>query len=152
MAVLSKQVDQIAGLVSDNPSLHDERLKLWNEFNTCWLAVLQRQKDETQKKLDSGRFPTPPKSVLKEPFLHQMAEALVQLCDGMEKYGLVDYQMGVWEEEIMSSGQSRIFGIRARTDFSTVLTQCLDLLEGDESDPSGAEASSLFETQQRSGH
>ncbi|KAL9602602.1 MAG: hypothetical protein Q9219_001746 [cf. Caloplaca sp. 3 TL-2023] len=103
------------GLVSDNESLREERLILWSRFNTCWLAVLQRQKDNVQQMLETGQPPVPPQNILQEAFLEQMAEALLHLCDGMEKYGLVDYQMGVWEEEIMS-----------------ILTQCLDLLEGDD--------------------
>lgn len=91
------------GLVSDNQLAKEERLQLWNEFNLCWLAVLQRQKDDTQQMIDTGQAPAPPQSLLQEAFLEQMAEALVSLCDGVEKYGLIDYQMGVWEEEIMSS-------------------------------------------------
>ncbi|KAL8643246.1 MAG: hypothetical protein Q9228_000140 [Teloschistes exilis] len=90
------------GLVSDDQTLREERLKLWSEFNLCWLAVLQRQKDETQIILDTGQ-PPPPGSLLRAESLENMAETLVQLCDGIEKYGLVDYQMGVWEEEILSS-------------------------------------------------
>ncbi|KAL8953240.1 MAG: hypothetical protein Q9222_000893 [Ikaeria aurantiellina] len=95
--------DLYPGLVSDDQSRKEERLKLWNEFNTCWLAVLQRQKDETQRVLDTGQPPPPPQTLLRAEFLETMAETLVQLCDGLEKFGLVDYQMGVWEEEIMSS-------------------------------------------------
>lgn len=30
----------------------------------------------------------------------RMGDELVRLCDGVEKYGLVDYQLGVWEEKI----------------------------------------------------
>ncbi|KAL9044915.1 MAG: hypothetical protein Q9214_001980 [Letrouitia sp. 1 TL-2023] len=99
------------GLVSDDQALHEERLKLWNEFNMCWLAALQRQKDDTLLMNETGRPPTSPQSLLDEAFLEKMGSELVRLCDGMEKYGLVDYQMGVWEEEIIS-----------------ILTQCLDLL------------------------
>ena len=36
-----------SGLTKDEAELHDERIKLWNDFNTCWLAVLQKQKDTT---------------------------------------------------------------------------------------------------------
>ena len=32
-----------------------------------------------------------------------MGTQLVKNCDAMEKHGLVDYQMGVWEEEIVAS-------------------------------------------------
>ncbi|MCJ1256621.1 hypothetical protein MMC24_004445 [Lignoscripta atroalba] len=103
------------GLVRDEQELHSERLKLWNDFNLCWLAVLQRQKDNTQEMLDTGQPPRPPQSILQEDFLERMGRELVRLCDNMERHGLVDYQMGVWEEEIIS-----------------VLTDCLDLLEGDD--------------------
>ncbi|KAI4147620.1 MAG: hypothetical protein L6R39_003063, partial [Caloplaca ligustica] len=91
-----------SGLASDNQGSRTEHLRLWNEFNLCWLAVLQRQKDDTHQMIDSGQPPGAPQNLLPEAFLERMAEALVSLCDGMEKYGLVDYQMGVWEEEIMS--------------------------------------------------
>ncbi|MCJ1434121.1 hypothetical protein MMC27_003487 [Xylographa pallens] len=105
------------GLTKDEQPLHGERLKLWNDFNTCWLGVLQRQKEITQGMLDSGHPPPPPQSILQVEFLERMGRELVRLCDGMERHGLVDYQMGVWEEEIIS-----------------VLTDCLDLLEGDDED------------------
>lgn len=33
--------------------------------------------------------------------LEDLARELVRLCDNVEKHGLVDYQMGVAEEDIM---------------------------------------------------
>lgn len=39
-------------------------------------------------------------------------DKLIQLCDQIEKYGLVDYELGIWEEQIVG-----------------VFTQCLDLLQ-----------------------
>ncbi|KAL8655260.1 MAG: hypothetical protein Q9210_001008 [Variospora velana] len=96
----------------DNRSLRQERLKLWSEFNTGWLAVLQCQKDATQRMIDTGQPPAPPQNLLQEAVLERMGESLISFCDGIERYGLVDYQMGVWEEEIMS-----------------ILTQCLDVLD-----------------------
>ncbi|OJD17559.1 hypothetical protein AJ78_02372 [Emergomyces pasteurianus Ep9510] len=105
------------GLARDEEELHPDRIKLWNEFNTCWLAVCQKQKDMTQEMLESG-LGTTPQNLLTEDILNKMGRELVRLCDRMEQYGLVDYQMGVWEEEILS-----------------VLSQCLDLLEGNENTP-----------------
>ena len=98
------------GLVRDDQDLHGERIKLWNDFNTCWLAVLQRQKDNTQEMLDTGQPPRPQQSILQTDFLERMGRELVRLCDSMEKHGLVDYQMGVWEEEIMSSKLAYVLG------------------------------------------
>ena len=97
-----RDTDPLIGLTKDEQPLHGERIKLWNDFNTCWLGVLQRQKDITQRMLDSGQPPPPPQSILQVEFLERMGRELVRLCDGMERHGLVDYQMGVWEEEIIS--------------------------------------------------
>jgi hypothetical protein len=82
--------------------MHAERLKLWNEFNMCWLAVLQRQKEFTMEMLDTGQRRHPPQTLMEFDQMEAMGKELVRLCDNMEKHGLVDYQMGVWEEEIMT--------------------------------------------------
>ncbi|KAL8997461.1 MAG: hypothetical protein Q9169_003241 [Polycauliona sp. 2 TL-2023] len=100
------------GLASDSELLRDERLEIWRGFNICWLAVLQRQKDATQEILDTGQRPLTLQNVLGKDDLERMAESLMQHCDQVERYGLVDYQMGVWEEEIMSS--KRPCGIRQK--------------------------------------
>ena len=138
--------ERFEGLVRDEQDLHSDRIKLWNEFNTCWLAVLQRQKENTQEMLDTGQPPRPPQSILQEDFLERMGRELVRLCDIMERHGLVDYQMGVWEEEIIHGKQAapnfQSKGVYvAHVNHHTVLTECLDLLEGDDEDPPVAAAS-----------
>lgn len=45
-----------------------------------------------------------------------MVEELISLCDQIEQHGLVDYDMGVWEEQIV-----------------TLYSQCLDLLPSEDS-------------------
>ncbi|WEW61951.1 hypothetical protein PRK78_007451 [Emydomyces testavorans] len=87
------------GLARDEEHLHTDRIKLWDEFNTCWLALCQKQKDATQTMFESG---PPTQELLTEEILQKMGKDLVRLCDRIEQYGLVDYQMGVWEEEILS--------------------------------------------------
>lgn len=53
--------------------------------------------------LETGqRRPAPPRSLLGYEQMETMGQELVRLCDIMEKHGLVDYQMGVWEEDIVS--------------------------------------------------
>ncbi|KAF2104155.1 hypothetical protein NA57DRAFT_70368 [Rhizodiscina lignyota] len=99
-------------LVRDEEAMHDERLRLWEEFNYCWLAALQRQKDLTVEMHKTGQPPQAPQTLMEVEFLKNMGNELVRLCDIMEKHGLVDYQMGVWEESIMD-----------------LLMQCLDLLD-----------------------
>ncbi|KAI5803215.1 hypothetical protein EDC01DRAFT_716333 [Geopyxis carbonaria] len=89
------------GLVRDEQELHGDRTRLWNEFNTCWLSVLRKEKEMLREYLATGQTPLPPQEFLREEFLERMGRELVRLCDNMERHGLVDYQMGVWEEEII---------------------------------------------------
>lgn len=95
------------GLVLDDESVHPERLQLWENFNTCWLSTLQKQKEVTQTIVDSGQ--KLPKSLITHDKLDTMGKELVRLCDLIEKHGLVDYQMGVWEEEIIASQSATAF-------------------------------------------
>lgn len=88
------------GLVKDDETQHAERLRLWETFNRAWLALLQAQKDAVSEALASGQRPQ--QSLLNHDTLEQMGRELVRQCDAMEKHGLVDYELGVWEEEIVS--------------------------------------------------
>ncbi|KAL6713072.1 hypothetical protein ACLMJK_009193 [Lecanora helva] len=90
------------GLTRDDHSMHAQRLALWDNFNNSWLALLQRQLDDTQAMLNTGRSPVPPKSLLSVATLETMGDQLVAHCDTLGRSGLVDYQMGVSEEEIIN--------------------------------------------------
>lgn len=94
------------GLTLDNKDLHADRIRLWNDFNHAWLALFQRQKDMMES-------PQRPAGLISQDNLEKMAQELIQLCDGIERHGLVDYQYGVWEEKILQ-----------------ILTDCVDLYEG----------------------
>jgi len=143
--------DLITGLVTDRRDswgdVYEERLKLWNEFNLLWEALLQRQLENTENMIRLNRSPPSPQSVLDKPALTKMGDELVRWCDGIEQHGLVDYEMGVAEEQIISSesnhGQaSGLYNLeQALTKPSTVLGKCLDLLESSEKAPE-TEASS----------
>lgn len=108
--------------------MHRDRIKLWEEFNTAWLSALQTQKEMTIEMLDTGQRPHPPQSLLEPDQMEGMGKELVRLCDIMEKHGLVDYQMGVWEEEIIIR-QSYFILFITLTNLLSVLNTCLDLLE-----------------------
>lgn len=86
----------------DNPDLRSARLELWETFNRCWLTTLQRQLDMTRDMFSrGGQQPAAPLSLLTAYMMETLGQQLVQLCDDIEKMGLVDYQMGVAEEEIL---------------------------------------------------
>ncbi len=125
--------------------MHAQRLALWDNFNNCWLALLQRQLDETQRMLDTGRSPAPPQSILPTETLERMGDELVAHCDTLGKFGLVDYQMGVSEEEIINSMPIPNEILRAyceRSNALVVLSRCLDLRRTDDEEEDGPEGGS----------
>ena len=81
--------------------MYPHHLQLWNDFNLCWLALCQKQKDLTQDVVATGHQP-PQTRLLSRDRMEAMGKQLIQLCDQLEQHGLVDYQMGIWEEEILS--------------------------------------------------
>lgn len=91
----------MAGLLRDDSIHYPDRLELWSNFNLCWLAVCQKQKDLVQDLITSGQQSTQV-SLIRRDRMENMGTGLIQLCDQLEQHGLVDYQMGIWEEEILS--------------------------------------------------
>ncbi|KAK2601933.1 hypothetical protein QQS21_004524 [Conoideocrella luteorostrata] len=102
------------GLHQDNPVLHEDRLKLWNDFNHAWLALSFQQKEL----MASGQSVSRSQRLMSEDTVKKMGDELIRLCDGIERHGLVDYQYGVWEEQI-----------------EAVLEDCLDLFDNEEDTP-----------------
>ena len=84
-----------------------------------------------QEMISKGQRPQPPQTLIDHDALERMGTLLVQKCDNMEKHGLVDYQMGVWEEEIIASMYTRSTCLHRsrRLTLYAVLTTCLDLWE-----------------------
>jgi hypothetical protein len=89
------------GLLCDDPLIYNDHLQLWNDFNICWLAIFQRQKELTRDNIATSHL-SAQTSLLSQERLELMGKDLIHLCDQFEQHGLVDYQMGIWEEEILS--------------------------------------------------
>ncbi|KAF7957581.1 hypothetical protein EAE96_003155 [Botrytis aclada] len=81
----------------DEAALHADRIQLWNEFNAAWLSIFTRQHDF----LESGQRKQEHQTLMSLDFLNKMGTNLTRLCDSVEKYGLVDYQYGVGESQII---------------------------------------------------
>ncbi|KAL9124554.1 MAG: hypothetical protein Q9217_006125 [Psora testacea] len=92
------------GLHRDTPDdrvRYRERLKFWQNFHLCWLAFLQRQFEDTQM-MHAARGVLPSgSSLLTMDLLEQLGDEVVRLSDGLQKHGLVDYEMGFGEEEVI---------------------------------------------------
>lgn len=106
--------------------------------------MFQKQKEM----MESGQQIQRPQSLISQEGLQKMGKDLVRLCDGVERHGLVDYQYGVWEEQIIDSrflchGCSHTAcGILLLTNAATVLEECLDLYEASNAPGSGNDESS----------
>lgn len=91
----------------DDVTKRTGRLRLWHNFNNTWLAVLTKQKDvsdEILKAMVSGTSTAAPQIVLiSTQTLQRLGDELIPLCNGVDEWGLVDYEMGVWEEQIIDS-------------------------------------------------
>lgn len=57
--------------------------------------------------IDTRQDPVAPQTLLSKEALERMGDELVAHCDTLGKYGLVDYQMGVAEEEIIDGMPDR---------------------------------------------
>ena len=60
--------------------------------------MLQAQKDM----MDSNQSLQRSQSIIPRDGLEKMGKELVRLCDSIERHGLVDYEYGVWEEQIIA--------------------------------------------------
>ena len=97
--------------------------------------------------LDSGKSPCAPRSLLAIETLRRLGDNLVAQADELERLGLVDYQMGVAEEEIITRKprtELTPFNVRILpVAYSmVVLSECIDLLNTDEEDIAEAEVGS----------
>ncbi|KAG5927225.1 hypothetical protein E4U42_002420 [Claviceps africana] len=101
-AWLLSQVVEL-GLHQDNHALHEDRLRLWNDFNHAWLALAYQQKEL----MSSGKQISRSQRLMTEEAVQKMGDELIRLCDGFERHGLVDYQYGVWEDQI-EAGKSQL--------------------------------------------
>jgi len=79
-------------------SLHADRIRLWGEFNTAWLAIFQKQID-----LVNDSTPRNHPNLMPLELINKMANDLIRMCDSIDSHGLVDYQYGVAEEQILDS-------------------------------------------------
>lgn len=70
--------------------------------------MCQRQRDLFQDMVATGHLPAQA-SLINRDRMEEMGKDLIQLCDQLEQHGLVDYQIGIWEEEILSGTWLVIF-------------------------------------------
>ncbi|RKP10798.1 hypothetical protein THASP1DRAFT_5687, partial [Thamnocephalis sphaerospora] len=81
------------GLTSDDPPYTMiDRDGFWQGLNQCWLFALSHcglAKSEEER--------------LTEQHLYHLRDSVIAWCDVLERFGLVDYEMGFWEQDILEA-------------------------------------------------
>lgn len=113
----------------DDETKHADRIVLWRNLNLCWEALGQKQKDITEQALRTRQQPL---NFMSAATITETAEAIIAICDQIEQYGLVDYELGFWEEQILH-----------------LFATCLDLQQGDNHNDDGSGAP---KSNSRAGH
>jgi len=64
-------------------------------------------------------------------FINKMASDLIRMCDSIDNHGLVDYQYGVAEEQILDSTSTKDPAPpkRGTNNLPLVVITCTDLME-----------------------
>jgi hypothetical protein len=73
-------------------------MDLWYYFNLAWIAIFTKQIDI----LHSGQEMNQNCGLISREYIRDMGDGLVEMCDGIAGHGLVDYECGVLENEIMT--------------------------------------------------
>ncbi|KAJ2357892.1 hypothetical protein IWW50_004186 [Coemansia erecta] len=107
--ILSKVTDAVVvscealGLASELPLVETfHRDNFWRALNQCWLVALQNV-SAARSDEDS----------LREEHVVHLQASVVHWADVLAKFGLVDYEMGFWETDIMDSLNSILASIRS---------------------------------------
>ncbi|KAJ2552487.1 hypothetical protein EV175_003292 [Coemansia sp. RSA 1933] len=107
--ILSKITDAVVvscealGLASEQPVVETfHRDNFWRALNQCWLVALQ---NVSAAGTDEER--------LREEHIVHLKESVVQWGNKLDQYGLVDYEMGFWESDIIDSLDTILKSVRA---------------------------------------
>ena len=91
----------LLGLTIDHDDWKELNTRFWNDVNNAWLATLQHQHDLATQMMRTNQPIRNSDAIISAGALERLGDEVVKFCDDIEKYGLVDYQMGFREEEII---------------------------------------------------
>ncbi|KAI7828304.1 hypothetical protein BX661DRAFT_198109 [Kickxella alabastrina] len=108
--ILSKLTDAVVvscealGLASELPVVEAfRRDNFWQGLNKCWLLALQ---NVHKARSEEDR--------LREEHIVHLMNSVVRWADALDRFGLVDYEMGFWEADIMDSLDGILKNLRAQ--------------------------------------
>ncbi|KAF9918852.1 hypothetical protein BX616_005027 [Lobosporangium transversale] len=78
-------------LVSDKGPMN-QKTRFWTALNNCWLFAFSHYNNARSED-----------QCLREPHLHYLYDNVKAWADTLEKYGLVNYELGLWEQDILEA-------------------------------------------------
>ncbi|KAI1433514.1 hypothetical protein GGR50DRAFT_498911 [Xylaria sp. CBS 124048] len=108
------------GLTDDVDMLQKDRIRLFRDFNHAWLGLGQKQKDLYQSVYQSNVPLQRHQTLISRAGLKELGDELIRMCDRIERFGLVDYEYGVWERKI-----------------TNILLECVELYDNNRTPPAG---------------
>lgn len=85
----------------DRKEMKELKTSFWNNVNNAWLATLQHQHNLAREMMRTNQPLSNSDAILSAGALERLGNEVVRFCDDLEPHGLVDYQMGFCEEEIL---------------------------------------------------
>ncbi|KAG0055707.1 hypothetical protein BGZ89_002292 [Linnemannia elongata] len=80
------------GLASDGGEVVEQKAGFWTGLNNCWLFAFSHYGNARS---DDQR--------IREHHLHHLHNNVKAWADALEKYGLVNYELGLWEQDILEA-------------------------------------------------
>ncbi|KAG9066104.1 hypothetical protein KI688_001323 [Linnemannia hyalina] len=89
--MLLKSFDTLS-LASDGGGAVEQKAGFWTGLNNCWLFAFSHYGNARS---DDQR--------IREHHLHHLHNNVKAWADALEKYGLVNYELGLWEQDILEA-------------------------------------------------
>ncbi|KAK3832722.1 MAG: hypothetical protein JOS17DRAFT_742608 [Linnemannia elongata] len=111
------------GLASDGGGAVEQKAGFWTGLNNCWLFAFSHYgnaRSDEQK--------------IREHHLHHLHNNVKAWADALEKYGLVNYELGLWEQDILEAIEVCLINTSAFDPSTTPMTGGVNPDNEDEDD------------------
>jgi hypothetical protein len=105
MDSVSTHCEALSLAPDDAPLCNFDRHQFWQGLNDTWLFAIQC----------AANAPAMPDQCLSEDEWIALRDSVIAWGDVLEWFGLVDYEMGLWEEDILDAIHLRIHNMKSRS-------------------------------------
>ena len=91
----------MVGLTLDVPEQEARGYGLWRDINHAWLALLQNQFRRSSDLLEIGALQNDQNLLPRQTIIAVMSQLSELAREHLEERGLLDYEWGLWETDIL---------------------------------------------------